>query len=209
LIYLRLVELDWHGGTLRPLLCRSSFAAQLLFPKATRTLQQKENKMKLALLVIDVQKAFFEFSPTTAQSLHDAIEYINAAIALFREKDLPVICIQHMNESENLVPGEEGFELPEELDVLSTDLHITKTYGNAFNKTQLEEELQKLGVDTLILTGFCAEYCVTSTYRGALDVDLKPIILWGSLASNDLNRIKFVEDIHDMISYGALKAVLA
>ena len=39
--------------------------------------------MKPALLVIDVQKEFFKFSPTTAQSLNDAIEYINAAIALF------------------------------------------------------------------------------------------------------------------------------
>jgi nicotinamidase-related amidase len=88
--------------------------------------------MKLALLVIDVQKAFFEFSPTTAQSLRGAIEYINAAIALFRDKHLPVICIQHLEESEKLVPGEVGYELPEELDILPTDLHIAKTHGNAF-----------------------------------------------------------------------------
>ena len=40
--------------------------------------------MKPALLVIDVQKQFFEFGPTTAQSLDDAIEYINAAIENFR-----------------------------------------------------------------------------------------------------------------------------
>jgi nicotinamidase-related amidase len=32
--------------------------------------------MKPALLVIDVQKEFFKFSPTTAQSLNNAIEYI-------------------------------------------------------------------------------------------------------------------------------------
>ena len=52
--------------------------------------------MKLALLVIDVQKKFFGFDPTMTQSLNDAIETINAAIALFREKDLPVISIQHL-----------------------------------------------------------------------------------------------------------------
>ena len=72
--------------------------------------------MKPALLVIDVQKAFFEFSPATAQSLNDAIEYINAAIAMFREKHLPIICVQHVDAEENLVPGEDGFELPEALD---------------------------------------------------------------------------------------------
>jgi len=164
--------------------------------------------MKPALLVIDVQKKFFEFSPTTAQSLNDAIEYINAAIALFREKHLPVICIQHMDAEEKLVPGEEGFGLPDELNILPSDLQIHKTYGNSFNKTPLENELRELGVDTVIITGFCAEYCVLSTYRGAQDLDLTPIILRGSLASGIPENIKFVESISDIVSYGTLKKIL-
>jgi nicotinamidase-related amidase len=164
--------------------------------------------MKPGLLVVDIQKQFFKFDPTTAQSLQDAIEYINAAIALFREKDLPVICIQHVDEEEKLIPGEEGFELPEELDILPSDLHIHKTYGNSFNKTPLGDELRDLGVDTVIITGFCAEYCVLSTYRGAQDLDLTPIILRGSLASSNLENIKFVESIDDIISYGVLKKML-
>ena len=105
--------------------------------------------MKPALLVIDVQKQFFKFSPTTAQSLRDAIEYINAAIALFRDRNLPVICVQHVDKEEKLVPGEEGFETPEELNILPSDLRIHKTYGNAFNKTALGEHLRGLGVDTV------------------------------------------------------------
>jgi nicotinamidase-related amidase len=164
--------------------------------------------MKLALLVIDVQKEFFKFGPTTAQSLREAIEYINAAIALFREKDLPIICIQQVDEEEQLVPGEEGFGLPEELDILPSDLHIHKTYGNSFNKTSLEAELRSRGIDTVILTGFCAEYCVLSTYRGAQDLDLTPIILRGSLASDNLENIRFVESISNIISYTVLKKVL-
>ncbi len=164
--------------------------------------------MKPALLVVDVQKEFFKFSSITAQSLNDAIEYINAAIALFREKHLPVICIQHMEEAEKLIPGEEGFDLPEGLDILPSDLHIHKTYGNSFTKTALEDELRDLGVDTVIITGFCAEYCVLSTYRGAQDLDLTPLILRGSLASGILENIKFVESISDIISYGALKKIL-
>jgi nicotinamidase-related amidase len=164
--------------------------------------------VKPALLVIDVQKQFFGSSPATAQSLHDAIEYINAAIALFRGKDLPVVCIQQLEEEEKLVPGQEGFDLPDELDILASDLHIHKTYGNAFNKTPLEAKLRKLGVDTVIITGFCAEYCVLSTYRGAQDLDLKPIILRGSLASGIRENIRFVESISDIMSYGALEKAL-
>ena len=163
--------------------------------------------MKPALLVIDVQKAFFKESPVTAQSLDAAIEMINYAIALFRKKGLPVISVQHTEE--DLVPGTEGFDLPEKLSILPGDLHIRKSYGNSFNKTPLAEELGKLGVDTVVVTGYCAEFCVLSTYRGAEDLDLTPIILRGSLASRNPENIKVVEGISEVISYGALRRALA
>jgi nicotinamidase-related amidase len=164
--------------------------------------------MKPVLLVVDVQKAFFQIDATTTQSLDKAIEYINAAIVLFRDRQLPVICVQHMEPEEKLVPGETGFELPDHLNILAADVHIHKTYGNAFNKTPLTDELRRLGVDTVIITGFCAEYCVLATYRGAQDLDLTPIILRGSLASGNPEHIRFVENISEVISYGALKKVL-
>jgi nicotinamidase-related amidase len=164
--------------------------------------------MKPALLVIDVQKQFYTFGPATAQSLDAALEYINAAIALFRRNELPVICVQQLDESEKLVPGEDGFELPEQLNILPADLHIVKTYGNAFNQTPLAERLKELDVDTVILTGFCAEYCVLSTCRGAEDLDLMPIVLRGSLASGVAENIRFVESVNNIISFAALQKAL-
>lgn len=165
--------------------------------------------MKPALLVIDVQKQFLKISPVTAQSLEDAIEYINVAIDMFRDHDLPVICIQHMDKENKLIPGEEGFDIPDQLDILEGDFHIHKTYGNSFNKTPLAEKLRELGIDTVIITGFCAEYCVLSTARGAEDCDFNAIILRGALASTKPENIPIVESINDVISYGALKTVLA
>jgi nicotinamidase-related amidase len=159
-------------------------------------------------LVIDVQKEFFKISETTAQSLNDAIEYINAVIELFREMQLPVVCVLQVEEEEGLVPGSEGFDVPDSLQILETDLHIHKTYGNSFNQTPLAEKLKELGVDTVFITGFCAEYCVLSTTRGAEDQDLKPILIRGSLASVEPDNIPFVERINDVISYGALKQML-
>ncbi|MDC0740006.1 cysteine hydrolase family protein [Polyangium mundeleinium] len=164
--------------------------------------------MKPALLVIDVQKQFFDESPETARSLTNAIEYINAGIALFRAKGLPVVCVQDIGEEDQRVPGTTRFEVPESVKVLPSDLHIHKTYGNSFNKTPLAGALRELDVDTVILTGYCAEHCVLSTYRGALDHDFTPVILRGSLASGVAENIPFVERIGDVISYGALKRVL-
>lgn len=164
--------------------------------------------MKPALFVIDVQKAFYQRNATTTQSLEDAVEYINYAINLFRQKELPVICIQHVDPADNLIPGAEGYDLPDSLKILPTDLHIHKTYGNAFCKTLLGKNLVELGVDTVFLTGFCAEYCVLSTCRGAEDLDLTPILIRGSLASGVPDNIRFVENVNAIISVEALEKVL-
>jgi nicotinamidase-related amidase len=164
--------------------------------------------MRPALLVIDVQERFLTLGEIPAESFAKAVEYINAAMALFRKRELPIICIQHVEEEAGLVPGADGFGTPAALQILPSDVHIHKTYGNAFNKTALADELRKLDVDTVILTGYCAEYCVLSTCRGAEDVDLTPIILRESLMSGVAERVRFVEDISSLISYGALRKAL-
>ena len=164
--------------------------------------------MKPALLVIDVQKEFFNGSDVQRKSLEDAVWTINEAVSLFREKKLPVVYIQHMNEAEDLKPGNPGFELPDAFDVRPEDIRITKVYGNSFNKTGLHEKLQALGVDTLIVTGFCAEWCVLSTYRGAEDLDYKPIVVVGGIASGDLENLRFVESLSEVVSLEALKVLM-
>ena len=160
--------------------------------------------MKPALLVIDMQEVFFNKSPETSQSLTSAVEYINAAIELFREKGLPIFVIEDIEEEDSRVPGSPGFETTSKIDLLPADSRVHKTYGNAFNKTDLHQQLQNLGVDTLFLTGFAASQCVLSTYRGALDLDYDPFIFRGSLADSSPERIRFVEDMHNLLSYGAL-----
>jgi len=164
--------------------------------------------VKPALLVIDMQKEFFSIDEVTKKSLEDALEYIDAAVDLFRERNLPVVWVQDVDEEDGRVPGTEGFELHESLKPDPGDIVIHKTYGNAFNKTALERDLKKLEVDTLILTGFCAENCVLSTCRGALDLDFTPVLFRGSLASIIPDNIRFVESINDIISYQALKKLL-
>ena len=164
--------------------------------------------MKTALLIVDVQNDFFKINQACADSFKSAIEYINEAIDIFRKKNLSIVVIQHKNEKEKLAPGNPGFDVSGNVKLEPQDLHIVKTYGSSFTKTGLAEKLRELGVDTVIITGFCAEFCVLSKYRGALDHDFTPIILKGSLASDNPEHIRFVEEISETISYGALKTLL-
>lgn len=162
--------------------------------------------MKPALLVIDVQNNCF--TPASTQSLNSAIQHINAAIAYFREQQYPIYCIQQLTPEDNQVPGEPGFDIPDHLAILPSDEHIHKRYENSFNKTPLFEKLEAQDVDTVIVTGFCAEYCVLSTYRGAQDLDLKPVLLHDAIASDTLDHIRFVENISDVISLDGLKSAV-
>jgi nicotinamidase-related amidase len=164
--------------------------------------------MKPALLVIDMQKKYVLASEVKKQSAWAALEFINMAIQLFRDKGLPIICIQHQNKTAGVLPGTEGFENIEPLAIWPSDIHITKTYGNSFNKTNLEEVLRGFGVDTVILTGYCAENCVLSTCRGALDQDLLPVILRHATASGIPEHVRFVENVNEVISLGALRAMV-
>ncbi len=164
--------------------------------------------MKPALLVIDVQKAFFGISEETRQSLEQAVKLINAVVPMFRNRNLPVVWVQHQDDEDGVVPGTEGFEMPESFDVRPGDLRVVKTAGNAFHGTALEEDLRRLGVDATVLTGFCAEYCVLSTFRGARDRGMAPMLLRGALASVAQENIPFVERVNEVLSPGVLVKML-
>jgi nicotinamidase-related amidase len=69
--------------------------------------------MKPALLVIDIQNEFFHLNQAYSDSLKSTIECINAAVDLFRKKNLPIVVIQHKSEGQDLVPGKSGFAVPE------------------------------------------------------------------------------------------------
>lgn len=162
--------------------------------------------MKMALMIIDLQNAYRDKS--NEDSMNSACEYINATIPLFRKRNLPVIWVQHKDAEDGSIPGERGFEFIDCLKPEPGDYRITKEYGNSFNKTGCADILAKEGIDTVVLTGYCAEHCVLSTYRGALDLDLTPVLLKKAVASGEKAHIGFVENISAVISYQILQKIL-
>ncbi len=165
--------------------------------------------MRPALLVVDIQKAFFSESEAMTASLMRSIEYANAVMPLFRAKGLPVVCVIHQEEEDGLMPGTPGFEPHEKLKFEPGDLRIIKTTGSAFaGGTDLGDKLRGLGVDAVVILGFCAEYCVLSTCRGARDEGFKSLLLRDALASGHPERIPFVEAINDGLTFGALQYLL-
>ena len=160
--------------------------------------------MNLALLVIDMQNEFFAEGNPAKPSLHAAVEYINGAIALFRKASAPVIIVSDIEEPTR-IPGAPSFALHESIAAEPGDLRVDKRAGNAFWETDLDAQLRARSIDMLILSGFCAEYCVLNTFRGARERGWPAAILKNGIATPNQDRIRFVEDICDVISYGALE----
>ena len=166
--------------------------------------------MRPALLVVDIQQAFFAENAVTTASLDNSIEYANAAMPLFRAKGLPVVCVLDEAPEEGRVPGTPGFEPPERLRFEASDLRVVKRTGSAFaGGTGLGDQLRALGIDAVVIVGFCAEYCVLSTSRGARDEGFKALLLRDALASGHPDRIPFVEAVNDGLSFGALQYLLS
>jgi nicotinamidase-related amidase len=163
--------------------------------------------MKLAFLIIDLQKAWR--GPKSAVSMDAARETINAILPSFRKRGLPVIWIQHVDEDDGCAEGSADFELIEGLEPLAGETRIVKRYGNGFNKTDLARVLRDSGADTLVLAGYCAEWCVLSTYRGALDLDFLPFLLEAGTASGDEENHRFVRKICDVIPFELAKRLLS
>jgi nicotinamidase-related amidase len=162
--------------------------------------------MKPALMIIDMQKEYFNgFSKI---SMIDASEYINEVLGYFRAKNLPIIWVQDIDKESGIIPDTVGFELIDILKKSEDEISIFKEYGNSFNKTECENILKNKNVDVIFITGYCAEHCVLSTYRGAQDCDFTPVIVKNGIASGDKDNLGFVEKITDTISYNILRKIL-
>ena len=162
--------------------------------------------MNYALMIIDLQKAFC--GENTRESMESACKHINAILPLFRDTNSPIIWIQQMDHEHGVLPGSKGFDFLDSLNPLPGDYRIHKDYKNSFNKTDCLQILAENKTDIVVITGFCAEHCVLSTYQGALDYDLLPVILKDAIASGIQKNKEFVEDLCNIISLPVLIKLL-
>jgi nicotinamidase-related amidase len=166
----------------------------------------KTERMKPALLVIDIQN---EFLPSMSErDRKTAFDYINGAIRRFHDKGFPVIRIYHSHPTAGPKPGSEAFEFPQTVLIKPDDPMIIKTYSNAFNKTGLGKLLKEKGCNVLFLCGLSADDCVLATYHGAQDLDYDAFLIREALLSPDSDTTRFVAGLCETVSYGALKVMI-
>lgn len=120
------------------------------------------NRPSTALLVVDVQNDIVGGSYNRDSVVANVATLVEKA----RAEDVPVVWVQHSDE--NIVHGSDGWRYVPELIRRDDEPVVEKQYGDAFEDTDLEAVLARLGVGRMIVVGAQTDECIRSTLHGAI-----------------------------------------
>jgi len=167
---------------------------------------EKKEKIKPALLVIDIQNTFLKYIPD--EDKENAMTMINYYIEMFRQYNCPVINIYHYSKEKGPEQGTQEFEFPDSVPIKPEDPRIIKTYPDSFNKTELDKVLREKGCNTLFLSGLSSVGCVLATWLGAFNHDYKAFLIKDAIMSHKKNYTNNVEMMFDAVGHDVIKLIL-
>jgi nicotinamidase-related amidase len=145
--------------------------------------------MNPVLLLIDIQNDYFPGGKMELEGSLKASEQAKKVLTHFREKNWPMIHIQHLSARPGatfFIPGTEGVEIHESVRPLPEELVIQKTFPNGFRNTPLSDHLKKEGIEHLVITGMMTHMCVEATTRAAFDLGFQCTVVHNACATRSL-----------------------
>ena len=135
-----------------------------------------------ALLVVDMCRGFIDTSSPLGFECKELIQANIVLVDRFREMNLPIIFTTtiYRDVSEASVfrskipalnilkPGSEETSFLKELSPSSNELLVEKKFASAFFQTNLADELSKMNVDSIIVSGVTTSGCVRATALDSL-----------------------------------------
>jgi nicotinamidase-related amidase len=145
---------------------------------------QKFDPKTTALVLIDLQQGILGFGKaprpgtealSTAATLARRFREVNAPVVLVRvgwSSDFGDALKQAVDQPPPLPPGglpANWWDFPAELEAADSDIRIVKRQWNAFYGTELDLQLRRRGVTTIVLAGISTNIGVESTARAAYE----------------------------------------
>ncbi|HWU43398.1 MAG TPA: cysteine hydrolase family protein [Bdellovibrio sp.] len=163
----------------------------------------KAQNKNCALILIDVQKGFLDFSYWGKINNHHIVKNIEVLLKLYRELQYPIIHIQHLSTEETspLRPGQEGSEFIESCAPRLGERIFQKSVNSAFIGTNLEAHLRTQNIESVVLAGFTSDHCVSTTARMASNLGFITSIVADCTATFErrgLDSIFPAELVHDV-----------
>ena len=158
--------------------------------------------MNKALLIIDIQNDYFPGGKNELVNSTGASLKAKELLKTFRQKNLPVIHIQHLSVrpgSAFFVPNTTGAEIHANVYPQESETVITKNFPNSFRETGLQNHLQQKEIKHLVVAGMMSHMCVDATVRAAKDLGYDVTVAADACATKDLsiqgNEVK-AGDVH-------------
>jgi nicotinamidase-related amidase len=141
------------------------------------------------LIVIDIQNDYFEGGRNPLVNSYNAAVKAKLLLDKFREKNLPVVLIQHISTragSSFFLPNTTGADFHELVTPVDTDKIIVKNFPNSFRNTGLLDYLKSINAQKLIICGMMTHMCVNSTTRAAKDLGFECTVISDACATKAL-----------------------
>lgn len=160
--------------------------------------------MSRALLVIDVQREYFEGAfPIRHPVGH--LDSILAVIDAARIAKVPTIVVRHHQpdpDSPVFCRGSDMWQLHREVESRPRDLLVDKQLPGSFTGTQLDQFLKEKSIETVSITGYMTQVCCDTTARQAFHRGYKVEFLSDATGTLDVtNKAGSVtaEQLHESI----------
>ncbi len=153
------------------------------------------HKSTTALVVIDLQKGIAG-RPTQPYTAQDVVKNAGMLVEAFREHTMPVFLVHVVHAPETMlkVQSDTSFDRPAflppdwsefvpEIAPVPSDVVIAKKQWGAFYGTELELQLRRRGMDTIVLCGIATEYGVESTARFAYEMGFQQVFAEDAMTS--------------------------
>ncbi len=169
----------------------------------------RKEKIKPALLIVDMQNRWVNPNKGLFPSADKVVSNINQLREAFRSNDLPIfhIILEHNKDGST---WERGCKVPWNLEgsweaeiipaltPQAGETILVKTRYSAFFKTDLVARLNKLEVDQIVITGYQMRACVLATSLDAYQNDFKTFIISdASLETDKTYREMFLRIFED------------
>jgi nicotinamidase-related amidase len=154
------------------------------------------NLNKTAIVVIDLQKGITSL-PVGPHPANKVVENTAKLLASLRENNVPVFLV-HVTPSPDFKDAlhpiaetsfsrssfnPEWSEYMPELNIQPSDFLITKHQWGAFYGTELDLQLRRRGIDTIILCGIATNFGVESTARFAYEFGYNQIFVEDAMSA--------------------------
>jgi len=161
-----------------------------------------------ALLVIDFQNEYFTGRMPIPDGLK-ALENTKRLIAFADKEHIPVIHVQHIAPAGAAVFGIGGktVDFHPQMKPRPQDKVIQKTTVSVFASTDLDAQLKKAGVKTLIISGLMTHACVAGAARDAAPLGYDVVVASDASATRAITRANGHSVTKDELQNSALAEI--